>query len=413
MHWQMGNRNYPSYNYNYLEAVAIFFTNAFNAWNNTVYKEVFTSDNNLEFTPYLITDTIVNGVRGSLERGSNILRPWLCGRYASFLWNLYDSKDEGVFTSDEQICWWPVYYTSDGERDMIRESEEGFHHFATRGYNNEDLEYGRFVFEWLDAQPGLPQFADFKYYVLSQEPNTHKQNSINRLYDNLVFSEDYPEIRPNPVSINGVSVVKIGNDNNLQVISGSYSDTMAVHSQTVVWNDTLTFVHTWDLRNLEEGYRVKDAQNSIVRGVIPYQDSITYYRIALLDLTNYNSPQFIHSQKYLSDQASICSIDNIVHIPSYKSVSESSETNENSYIYQDRYSNETKLFINSNGYKYCSVKIYSPAGQLVSDNILSLNIGFSEYPLDLTEYSNGSYLVSLTYFNSLEDSKTETIKFIK
>jgi len=88
----------PQY-YTITEAFAMFFSYAFRIWERNIYSDLIVPLDNLEISPfcyqYKITGQTTSDIKG---RFGNTTKNYSSERFACYLWNIYDSKNDGDFS---------------------------------------------------------------------------------------------------------------------------------------------------------------------------------------------------------------------------------------------------------------------------------------------------------------------------
>ena len=154
----------------YSEGFAVFFSCAAGTWISNSFSDRMISQDFLEISPfcylYRYTDGEPEPTEPLIPRFANGTYTYRNQRFACYLWNLYDSQDEGNFSP---LC--------------------GFH-----GKNNDDVDgLGLDVFNfWINCQPEDRDFSDYFHRDFKGQYNSNLQNSMDAIYDFMEYWEDWP-----------------------------------------------------------------------------------------------------------------------------------------------------------------------------------------------------------------------------
>ncbi|MEO0075953.1 MAG: hypothetical protein ABIK31_07650 [candidate division WOR-3 bacterium] len=233
------------------EAFAMFYSTAVMAYANNKYNDEFNDGDNCEIAPFYLLRIYQQGnppPNPIIERFGNLNKINLSGnqgklmcRFASFLWQLYDSKDDA--------CFMPKNFTGHDKNESLI------------GKNNDDVDnLGLFFFNFWNQNPNM-NYEQFKNTFRNSLENEELKSSIDKLYDFMDFDLDGNFSSCNPAQLDNFTHFcnKISNNLLFTWQTKSYTDGAYSFYYGVQPSTSRTFsgeTTTTPFNNLEDGYRV-------------------------------------------------------------------------------------------------------------------------------------------------------------
>ncbi len=405
------------------EGFPIFFSQAFRAWNNGTFCEIYHNldekdsfgntifnkgeeiylSYNTEVAPSYKQWDIYNPFpNGYQKRGllfsSN--RSWLettdggysGGAFSCFLWGLYDMKCEPdhKFTADCILSYAPY---EDSQTIL----------YYSKGRDNEDIELGKAVFELWVQNPFL-NMEQFKNIIINQ-PNINI-DAVNNYYNYLNTMEQENLVKPNPPSPNSIYVNTISRT--INIFSGSYLDANAKQYYEYFKNSVKYASHEWDFGNQEKqcliynnnslistlNISANDYNNGVVS--VPYS-SIGAYNTSLDVKANRYYP--IQNVNRTSSTAKTFFMPMLKHIEF-----ESSDLNFSAFLYPNPCESNTTLNINSSFVSDFNLKIIDVLGNQVYYQNNTFFKGNNSININVNNLTSGQYTIIID-FNDLDNIK--------
>ena len=393
---------------NNTEAFAMFFNGAFKAWNNAIYGNSYLDPSlgrhqqeeidiieNAEFAPtYRWIET---------NRGWNMHKGWLPiasnpgGAFATFLSNLYDSQDEGRFTAEYLYYVWfnDVKYT-----------------FPTRGYNNDDIELGRLVFDLWIQQPN-DTWEQFRDLVLANVSNYRLQTSITNMY-NFLNTDNFNATLPNPAKC---KISLDMNNKTLRFISGSYK--YSDIDQDLL--DTRDFTYSYG--HWETYYVTKETSGSKIRTpfLITNTDKWNGYKDIPFSSIGFSDNNRLiecfaarsNDIPYDAQETWNPTIPDLA-IPLPKVSLDNNLYSYNTSVYPNPVVKTTTVKINTLENSTANINIIDLSGNVVlSISNYKLNIGQNDIKFDISNFTSANYIIKIELLNEAGVSFNSNINIIK
>ncbi len=364
------------------EGFAMFFSAAVAAYCNNKFGDDFGFIDNCEMAPfYYVTwdSDPSNSVRfGNMNKTlSNVNM----SKFASYLWQVYDSKNDGYFMANSYF----------GCQDDIN------------GYNNDDFEnFGKQLFEiWIDYPNGYA--INFHNYLKNRLLTQDEQDALDRIYECMDFDNDgvfgniYPT-QPKDISYQNIDV------NNYQIMweSGSYENASYSRVDRGISSGQANF------RNFEDGYVIEEFDN----GNYIFSSSYSILDNNSVDL-NKNSAYRLSSISSVNSNTSLFPISLECPFPKTRYCDFSFDVAKD-IVKPNPVIDNCSLILNLKSVSYVRILLYNNqdfVSEIYSGTPIQIN---NEVNINCNKFASGCYFFVIEKYYQSNDKKTnDIIKFVK